>query len=195
MQPLLSLLPVDTKTVTGTHVLEPPLRSIPRIYSELIVAALALDSALGGALSLLGVRWPNHGVPIYAANGGTRSAPRTPSRRATDNENMLHRSRDNYWKELAEECLDHGVGVGVSLTPDRYIDVATLGMYIDPKPVVLIISLVGVVARITGGDMYFLPRFDPDHDVAVLYSYTSQIMRHEMGYQCTFRLRCSNGLR
>ena len=92
MQPLLSFLPVDTKTVTGRYVLGPLLRSIPvgrerkgqsgdrtrdypihagrsatelpspsleesstptipRIYSELIVAALALDSALGGALS------------------------------------------------------------------------------------------------------------------------------------------------
>ena len=67
--------------MTGRHVLEPLLRSITRIYSELLVAALALDSALGGALVLLGVRWPNHCVPIYAANGETRSAPRTPIRR------------------------------------------------------------------------------------------------------------------
>ena len=53
MQPLLSLLQVDTKTVTGTHVLEPLLRSLPRIYSNLPVATLALGSALGGALALL----------------------------------------------------------------------------------------------------------------------------------------------
>ena len=65
----------------------------------------------------------------------------------TDNENMLRRSRDNSWKELAEECLDHGVGVGVSLTSDCYIGVATLGMYIDPKPTVLLLFLVGVRAR------------------------------------------------
>ena len=108
---------------------------------------------------------------------------------------MLRRSWDNYWKELAEESPDHGVGVGVSLTPDRYIGVATLGMYIDPKPAVLLIFLVGVVPGITGSDIYFLPRFGPERDVAVLCSYTSQIMRCETGYQCTFRLRCSNGLR
>ena len=113
----------------------------------------------------------------------------------TDNENMLRRSWDNYWKELAEECPDHGVGVGVSLTPDRYIGVATLGMYIDPKPAVLLIFFVGVMPGITGGDIYFLPRFGPERDVAVLCSCTSQIMRHETGYQCTSRLRCSNGLR
>ena len=70
----------------------------------------------------------------------------------TDNENMLHRSRDNYWKDLAEQCVDHGAGVGVILTPNCYIDAATLGRYIDPKPVVLLIFLVGVVPRIN-----FLP--------------------------------------
>ena len=92
---------------------------------------------------------------------------------------MLHCSRDNYWKELAEQCVDHGVGVGLILTPNCYIDAATLGMHIDPKPAVLPISLVGVVPGITGGDMYFLPRFNSERDVAVLCSYTSQIMRHE----------------
>ena len=97
----------------------------------------------------------------------------------TDSEN---RSRDNYWKEVAEQCVDHGAGVGLILTPNCYINAATLGMYIDPKPAVLLIFLVGVVPRITGSDMYFLPRFDPEHDVAILCSYTSQIMRHETGY-------------
>ena len=71
--------------------------------------------------------------------------------------------------------------------------VPTLGVYIDPKSAVLLIFVVGVVPGIS--DMYFLPQFDPERDVVVLCSYTSQIMRHETGYQCTFRLRCSNGLR
>ena len=54
----------------------------------------------------------------------------------TDNENTLFRSRDSYWKELAEECVDHGVGVNLILTPNRYVDTATLGGYIQLRPAI-----------------------------------------------------------
>jgi len=42
--------------------------------------------------------------------------------------------------------------------------------------------------------VYFFPRFDPGLDEAILSSYISRIVRRETGYQCTFRLRCTNGL-
>ena len=174
MRPLLSLLLVDTKTVTGRHVLEPLLRSITRIYSELPAVALALDSALGGALVLLGGQIIAFRSTLPMVRQGALLEHQSGEKlHGTDNETMLRRSRDNYWKELAEECPDHGVGVGVGLTLDRYIGVATLGMYIGPKPAVLLIFVVGVVPGITGDDMYFLPRFGPERDVAVLCSCTS----------------------
>ena len=146
VQPLLSLLTVDTKTVTGRHVLEPLLRSIPRIYFEVPVVTSALGSALGGALALLS----ESGGQIIAFQSTLPMVGQGPllehqaeeQLHGTDNENMLYRSRDNYWKELAEECVDHGVGVSLFLTPNRYIDVATLGMYIGPKPALLLIYIL-----------------------------------------------------
>jgi len=129
-------------TVTGRHVLEPLLRSIPGIYSELPVATSALGSALGGALALLS----QSGGQILAfqstlpmvGQGALFEHQAEEQLHGTDNENTLYCSRDNYWKELAEECVDHGVGVSLVLTPNRYIDVATLGIYIELWPVSLL---------------------------------------------------------
>jgi len=143
MQSIVPLCRFDTKTVTGRHVLEPLLRSIPRICSEPQVATSALGSALGGALALLS----ESGGQIIAfqstlpmvGQGALLEHQAEEQLHGTDNENMLYRSRDNYWKELAEECVDHGVGVSLILFPNRYIDVATLGMYSEPKPAVLLI--------------------------------------------------------
>ena len=105
--------------MTDTHVLELPLHSIPRIHSDLPAATLALVSALNGALALL----PEPGGQNIACQstlptvgqGALLEHQAGEQLHGTDKGNMLHRSRDNYWKELAEECLDHGVGVGVSL--------------------------------------------------------------------------------
>lgn len=129
-------------TVTGRHVLEPLLRSIPRLYSEVPVAASALGSALGGALALLS----QSGGQIIAfqstlpmvGQGALFEHQAEEQLHGTDNESILYRSRDNYWKELAEECVDHGVGVSLILTPNRYIDAATLGMHTELKPAVLL---------------------------------------------------------
>jgi protein transport protein SEC24 len=65
----------------------------------------------------------------------------------TDDEKTLYRIRDNYWKELAEECVGHGVGVSLVLFPSRYIDAATLGTHIGLKPAVLLTCLCRRRAR------------------------------------------------
>ena len=132
MWPLFPLRPIDVDTIAGRHVLEPLLRSIPRIYSELPVATSALGSALGGALAILS----QCGGQIIAfqstlpmvGQGALFEHQAEEQLRGTDNENALFSSRDNYWKELAEECVDHGVGVTLILAPNRYVDAATLGM-------------------------------------------------------------------
>ena len=131
IQPLFSLQPIDVDTVTGRHVLEPLLRSIPRIYSELPVATSALGSALGGALAILsecgGQVVAFQSTLPMVGQGALFEHQAEGQLQGTDNENALFHSRDNYWKELAEECVDHGVGVTLILTPNRYVDVATLG--------------------------------------------------------------------
>ena len=105
------------KTVTRTHVLEPLLRSIPRIYSDLPVATLG--SALGDALALLsesgGQNIACQSTLPMVGQGALLERQAGEQLHGMDKENMPHRCRDNYWKELSEEWLDHGVGIGVSL--------------------------------------------------------------------------------
>jgi protein transport protein SEC24 len=45
----------------------------------------------------------------------------------TENEPTLFKPRDDSWKEMAEECVDCGVGVTMVLAPSHWMDVATIG--------------------------------------------------------------------
>jgi protein transport protein SEC24 len=47
----------------------------------------------------------------------------------TENEPTLFKPRDNSWREMAEECVDCGVGVTMVLAPSHWIDVATIGKF------------------------------------------------------------------
>jgi protein transport protein SEC24 len=52
---------------------------------------------------------------------------------------------------------------------------------------------VGVVANMTGGSIYFHPRFDPTHDGPILNSELQRLFTRMTGYNCLMRVRCGNG--
>lgn len=45
----------------------------------------------------------------------------------TENEPTLFKPREAIWREMAEECVDCGVGVTLVLAPSRWADLGTLG--------------------------------------------------------------------
>ncbi|KAH8926212.1 hypothetical protein BT69DRAFT_1311849 [Atractiella rhizophila] len=97
----------------------------------------------------------------------------------TDKERTLFAPQDPLYRQLAEECVLSGIGVNVFLFPSQYIDVAT----------------VGVLSGLTGGEIFFYPRFDPVRDGTKLLAEIKRIAVRETGYNATMRIRCSNGLR
>jgi protein transport protein SEC24 len=98
------------------------------------------------------------------------------------------------WKEMAEECVDYGVGVSMVLAPSRWADLGTIGETTN-WAILLIdsLELIGIVPKLTGGDIFFHPKFDPERDYPILYSQIRRLLNRESGYQATLKLRCTHG--
>lgn len=96
----------------------------------------------------------------------------------TDKERTLFAAQDGFYRQLGEECADAGIGINLFLFPGQYVDVASLG----------------VLTGITGGEIYFHPRFDPTREGRKLRSEIAGCVSREIGYSVTMRIRCSNGL-
>ena len=54
---------------------------------------------------------------------------------------------------------------------------------------------VGVLSGLTGGEVFFHPRFDPTREGHKLTSELTGVLTRETGYSVTMRIRCSEGLR
>lgn len=81
-------------------------------------ALLALGS-LGGSLSIFQTSLPTLGAGALKPRDETKLAK-------TDKEKLLFVPQDIFWRNLAEECVDLGVGVNLWLFPAEYVDVASL---------------------------------------------------------------------
>lgn len=97
----------------------------------------------------------------------------------TDKERNLFTVGHPYWRILADELAETGVGVNAFLFPDQYTDVAS----------------ISALSATTGGEVFFHPKFQPVRDRDMLYDEIKRVAVRETVYNATVRVRCSNGLR
>lgn len=156
------------------------LDSIPDLFATNTV----IESAIGGPLkaSLLALKTIGGQLNIFATRLPTAGPGALKHRdetklQGTDKERQLFVPQDPFYRSIAEEAVEAGIGINLFLFPSQFIDVASLG----------------VLAGLTGGDVYFHPRFDPVRDGIKLQSQIKRVLTRETGYGVTMRVRCSEG--
>ena len=45
----------------------------------------------------------------------------------TEKERLLYSPRNVFWKNIADECTDEGIGISMFLAPSNFSDVASIG--------------------------------------------------------------------
>ncbi|EDV22255.1 uncharacterized protein TRIADDRAFT_29202 [Trichoplax adhaerens] len=95
----------------------------------------------------------------------------------TDKEKNLLQPQIPFYKNLAKECVKHGVGVDLFLFPNGYTDVAT----------------IGCLSSVTGGSIYKYSHFKAAQDGARFCSDLSANLNRAVGFDAIMRLRTSAG--
>lgn len=44
----------------------------------------------------------------------------------TEKERVLYSPRDVFWKNVADECADEGIGISMFLAPSSFLDIASI---------------------------------------------------------------------
>ncbi|CED84222.1 transport protein sec24 [Phaffia rhodozyma] len=161
--------------------IETLLTNLPSLFAENNAPSAALGPAVQGCL--LALRYTGGVLNIFQTAlpsiGSGALKPRDEIKmQGTDKEKTLFVPQDIFWRNLAEECVDLGVGVNLFLFPNQAIDVATLG----------------ALPHTTGGDLFFLPKFDPVRGGGRMRAAMEQFVHRETGYNATLKIRCSTGL-
>ncbi|GAA6061825.1 hypothetical protein JCM10212_001131 [Sporobolomyces blumeae] len=158
------------------------LDSLPKLFEETAVVEAAIVGPLKAAmLSLknLGGQLNIFQTSLPTVGPGALKHREDPKLYGTDKEKTLFTVQDPFYRVSAEECVEAGIGINLFLFPSQYIDAATLG----------------VLPGLTGGDLFFHPRFDPVRDGKLLREEVARVVKRETAYSVTMRIRCSNGLR
>ena len=95
----------------------------------------------------------------------------------TDKEISLHIPRSPSWITIGEQCAEEGVGISMFLAPNKFMDVGS----------------VGVVSTLTGGELFWHPKFLKARDGAVFRGQLTRLVSKMQGFNCMVRVRCSHG--
>lgn len=162
-------------------VIEGLLENLPIIFAENMTAEAAFGAAIRGAqaaLSTIGGQCNIFLSTIPTIGPGSLKHREDTALYGSDKEKQLFLPQDGFYRGVAEECVDAGIGINVFFFPSQYIDVAT----------------IGTLSGLTGGELFFHPRFDMVRDRHRLDSQIKRVVLRESGYNATMRIRCSNGL-
>ena len=187
------------------------LSSLPKTFADsphpdaalgpAIQAALLSVARIGGQINVFQTSLPTFGA-------GALKPRDEPKLQHTDREKTLFVPQDIFWRNLAEECVDAGVGVNMFLFPNQYIDVATIGEFRFPLELELgrgrmderadlsfrrVFPFAGILPAITGGDLFYLPKFEPVRMGGRLRAALEQVLLRETVSNATMIIRCCTG--
>ncbi|KAF9994612.1 COPII coat Sec23p-Sfb3p heterodimer component, partial [Entomortierella chlamydospora] len=168
--------------VTSQAIIESLLDMLPQLFAEnkitepvigAVVQAvrMALENR-GGKLIMFQTALPTFGPGALRHRDDSKIY-------GTDKEKTLYAPQDDFYKNLAESCVDAGLSIDLFLFPNAYIDVATLGC----------------LSSITGGETYMYSNFNTAKDGVKLVGDIGRLVARPFGYNALMRVRCSTGLR
>ncbi|KAF9788107.1 hypothetical protein BJ322DRAFT_605700 [Thelephora terrestris] len=169
--------------VKARSIIQDTLTSIPDRAHNATVRESVLGSALCATLAALAGRGGQvimfQGVIPTLGMGQLEPVHMESTLHKTEKERPLYSPRNVFWKNIADECADEGIGISMFLAPSSFLDVASISYPVS----------------VTGGELFYHPRFSPERDSHVLYSQLGRLMQRPTVYNCMMRVRCSNGLK
>lgn len=169
--------------VKARSIIQDTLTSIPDRAHDTTARESALGSGLCAALAALAGRGGHvivfQGMIPTLGMGRLEPVNMESNLHKTEKEKILYSPRGVFWKNIADECADEGVGISMFLAPSSFLDVASISYPVS----------------VTGGELFYHPRFNPERDSHVLFGQLGRLLQRRTVYNCMMRVRCSNGLK
>eukprot|EP00842_Homolaphlyctis_polyrhiza_P001198 jgi/Hompol1/2079/HPOL_003785-RA len=164
------------------------LDNLPRVFANNTVAEPALGAACQAAFDALHLQilQKQHGgklsifqtaLPTYGP--GPLKNREDVKLLGSDRERLLYEPQEFFWKKLAQDYVNAGIGVDTYLFSSTYIDVAT----------------VGVLSAMTSGDTFLYANFDASRDAEKFGNDLQRTLNRRFGFEALLRVRVSNGLK